>query len=93
MSHNCKPRRDQVDNVVDRLDKEPELASEAVSRAQHLGNMDYGVRSSKEGSVKPSSTLTDELGESVRNVCLANGTADISKDPKTLSVIACAMHI
>ena len=60
-----KVREEQLDKLVDKFNVQEDLASKSVIRLQNLSELDQGVDGSEEGTVQPSSSLGDELGNGI----------------------------
>jgi hypothetical protein len=68
-----KPGKNHVEDVVEQLDVEPELADERVAGAVEVAEVDDGVDGGEEGAVQPATTLRDEFWELASEVRIVDG--------------------
>jgi hypothetical protein len=76
-----EPSEDSLTHVVDQLDVEEEHADEVVSGLVHAAEMEERVNTGGEGTVQPTTTLTDELGSTFRHIGFTLGGLDVGKMP------------
>ena len=65
-----EPRHDNVGQVVDELNVQEDHADDVVTRSVHASEMHERVDGGSEGTVQPTTTLTDELGSTFGHVSL-----------------------
>ena len=82
MTHDGKPRGDQVQDIIGNLREQRHLSAKAMPRTHHLSDMCDGVGCSEERAIQPSTALTDEFWQVIRDVGLANSTLDVAKHPE-----------
>lgn len=80
-TYDSEPRKYEIDDVVDSLQHKNDFTTCRVSGAEYLFGVGYRVYCSKEGTIKPSSSLTYELGKCVGNIRLSNCSFYVSQNP------------
>lgn len=77
----AEPCKNDVDDIINRLDEEGRFPNHTVPGTHDLSNMGNCVDSSKEGSVEPSPSLRDKLGKCIWDVCFSNSAFDVFQHP------------
>ena len=77
-TYHIKPRKCQVNDVVNRFNEKNGLPGHRMPRPHHSPDMSNGVGRGKEGSVEPSAALTDKLGKAVRHIRFGFGAFHIA---------------
>jgi hypothetical protein len=76
-----EPSKECLTHVVDELDVEEEHAHEVVSTLVHAAEMEKRVNTGSEGTVEPTTTLTDEFGGTFRHIGFTLGGLDVGQMP------------
>ena len=72
--------------MIDKLNEKHGFAQERVVTPEDVERVSQGVDSSEEGSVQPTTTLTDEFGHGGRYIRLSGSRFDILEDPVAISL-------
>lgn len=80
-THDTEPCKHHIDDIINRLESECDLATQTLTRSHDLSKVSDGISRRKERSVQPSSPLANELRKSVGYVRLADGSLYVFEYP------------
>lgn len=76
-----KPIENLIEAVVKKLQREHKFSQKAVSRTPHSSYIRNSVKSSKQGTIKPMSPLTEELRDWVWDISIGVSIFYVMKRP------------
>lgn len=82
ITHQSKPRKDQIESLIEHFHVDPEFTCKGMGATIDETKLDRTVNRGEEGSIQPSTTLTDQFRNLVGNVSDGVGRFHVMQDPR-----------